>query len=114
MLTYSPLLAEDDLIDALGVADATAQVAIALRPYFSGKIERMIAEQGGRAAMIALAVNQAAILSETSMQRMIERHGEDGEMREALLGRSHLPAAILASIAGKTAVTQQTFVTRND
>lgn len=112
VLTHSPLLAEDDLIDALGVADATAQVAIALRPYLSGKVAAMIAEQGGREAMIALAVNETAVLSETSMQRMIERHGEDGEVREALLGRSHLPAAIRASIAGRTAEALHAFVIR--
>ena len=62
MLTYLPLLAEDDLINALCVVDATA-----LCPYLFGKIAAMIAEQGGRETMIALAVNETAILSETSM-----------------------------------------------
>ncbi|MCC2095262.1 MAG: DUF2336 domain-containing protein, partial [Hyphomicrobiales bacterium] len=112
VLTHSPLLNEDDLIEALGVADATAQVAIALRPRLTGKVAAMLVEQGGREAMIALAVNESAVLTEDSMQRMLDRHGSDGEVREALLGRRNIPAAIRAAIASHTANALQQFVTR--
>ncbi len=112
VLTHSPLLTDDDLIDALGVADSYAQVAVAIRPGLSAKVAGMLAENGSREAMIALAVNDTAALSDTAMTRIIERHGTDGEVREALLGRDGLPAIVRAAIVSETARSLRAFVTR--
>ena len=112
VLTHSPLLSDDDLIEALGVADSYAQVAIALRPGLSSKVAAIIAAVGGRESMIALAVNESALLEEAEMLVILERHGTDGEVREALLGRSHLPAPIQTAIATLTAAALEQFATR--
>ena len=109
VLTHSPLLTDDDLIEALGVADSYAQVAIALRPGLSGKVVAMIAATGGREAMIALAVNETARLGEAEMTSMLERHGTDGEVREALLCRTEIPAPVRAMIATQTARALEVF-----
>ncbi|MGE3246584.1 MAG: DUF2336 domain-containing protein, partial [Beijerinckiaceae bacterium] len=109
VLTHSPLLADDDLIDALAVADGYAQVAIALRPHVSGRVATGVAETGCREAMIALAVNETANLDEAAMLRMVERHGNDGEVREALLLRTGLPTNVRAALAAETARALQAF-----
>lgn len=111
ILTHSPLLTEEDLIDALGVADSYAQVSLALRPNLPAKVAAMIAETGEREAMIALAVNESARVDEDTMQQILERHGDDGEVREALLGRMDLPAAVRATIARLTADALERFTT---
>jgi uncharacterized protein (DUF2336 family) len=103
VLTHSPLLSEDDLLEALGVADSYAQVAIALRPGLPAAVADGIAAAGGREALIALAVNETAALGETTMMAILSRHGTDGEVREALLGRSAIPATVRSMIATQTA-----------
>lgn len=94
VLSRSPVLTEAELIDCAAIGDAFAQSAIALRARVPASVAAALAEVGAREAAISLAVNPGADLPEFSMRRMIERFGEDGEMREALLSRPYLPATV--------------------
>ncbi len=111
VLGRSPLLSDSERIDCAAIGDAFAQSAIALRPRLSAPVAAAIAEVGGREAAISLAINPGADLPEFSMHRMVERFGDDGEMREALLSRPHLPAALLSDIVAATSKTLFAFVT---
>lgn len=112
LLTYSPLLNDEDLIDCLAVADPFAQVSIAIRPGLSRHVTARLAETASREALVALAVNESADLDEAVMQQMIQRHGANGEVREALLSRASLPPCIRATLASATANALQVFVTK--
>jgi uncharacterized protein (DUF2336 family) len=112
ILNRSPLLSDAELIDAAAVGDALAQSAIALRPQVSAPVAAALAEVGGRDALIALAVNEGAALPEFSMRRMLERFGDDGELREALRSRPGLPPALCNDIVIATASVLTDFVTR--
>ncbi len=103
VLTRSPLLTDAQLIDCASVGDSVAQAAIALRPELSPAVASALAEVAGREAMITLAVNEGANLPEFAMRRMIERFGEDAELREALLGRPWLPGVVRAALASAAA-----------
>ncbi len=103
VLTRSPLLTDAQLLDCAAVGDAVAQAAIALRPELSPSVCSALAEVAAREALITLAVNEGANLPEFAMRRMIERFGEDAELREALLGRSWIPASARAAIAAAAA-----------
>jgi uncharacterized protein (DUF2336 family) len=111
VLGRSPLLSDSELIDCAAIGDAFAQSAIALRPRLSPPVAAALAEIGGREALISLAVNLGADLPEFSMHRMVERFGDDGEMREALLSRPHLPAALRADLVGAATKALFAFVT---
>ena len=111
VLGRSPLLSDADLIDCAAVGDAFAQSAIALRPNLSAAVAAALAEVGAREALISLAVNGGADLPEFSMRRMIERFGDDGEMREALLSRPCLPPTLRADLVTATARALSAFVT---
>jgi uncharacterized protein (DUF2336 family) len=111
ILSLSPLLNDAELIDCAAIGDAFAQAAIALRPRLSAAVAAALAEMGAREALISLAVNPGADLPEFSARRMLERFGEDGEMREALLSRPHLSAALRADLVAATARALSTFVT---
>ncbi len=111
VLGRSPLLSDADLIDCAAVGDAFAQSAIALRPNLSAAVAAALAEVGAREALISLAVNGGADLPEFSMRRMIERFGDDGEMREALLSRPYLPPTLRADLVTATARALSAFVT---
>jgi uncharacterized protein (DUF2336 family) len=110
VLARSPVLSDADLIDCAAVADACAQSAIALRPGLTAPVAAALAEIGAREALIALAVNAGADVPEFSMRRMVERFGEDGELREALLSRPYLPAALRADLVSATARALSAFV----
>jgi uncharacterized protein (DUF2336 family) len=111
VLGRSLALSESELIDCAAIGDAIAQSAIALRPHLSAPLAAALAEIGAREALISLAVNPGADLPEFSMRRMIERFGIDGELREALLSRPNLPAALRADLVAATAEALSAFVT---
>ena len=114
VLARSPLLSDSELIDCAAIGDVIAQSAIALRPGLSGAVAAAIAEVGAREALISLAVNTTAELPIFSMHRTIERFGFDGEVREALLMRRNLPAALRADLVAATAEALTAFVTGCD
>jgi uncharacterized protein (DUF2336 family) len=103
VLARSPLLSDAQLIDCAAIGAPGAQAAIALRPALSPAVSAVLAEIGAREALIALAVNEGANLPEFAMRRMVERFWDDGELREALLGRSWLPATVRAALAAAAA-----------
>jgi uncharacterized protein (DUF2336 family) len=111
VLGRSPLLSDAELIDCAAIGDAFAQAAIALRPRLSTGVAAALAEIGSREALIALAVNPGAEIVDFSMRRMIERFGSDGEVREALLSRPHLPPALRSALVEATARALSQFVT---
>jgi uncharacterized protein (DUF2336 family) len=111
VLNRSPLLSDAELIDAAAVGDALAQSAIALRPCLSAPVAAALAEVGAREALITLAVNLGADLPEFSMRRMLERFGDDGELREALRSRPGLPPSLCNDIVVATAAALTNFVT---
>ncbi|MGB6919583.1 MAG: DUF2336 domain-containing protein [Methylovirgula sp.] len=114
VLCRSLLLSDSDLIDCAAIGDAIAQSAIALRPRLSAAVAAAVAEVGACEALISLSINPGADLPEFSMRRMIERFGSDGEMREALLSRPNLPAALRADLVAATADSLSAFVTGRD
>jgi len=111
VLGRSPLLTDSEIIDCAAIGDVFAQSAIALRPRLSPPVAAALAEIGGREALISLAINPGADLPEFSMHRMVERFGDDGEMREALLSRQHLPAALRSDLVDATSKALFAFVT---
>jgi uncharacterized protein (DUF2336 family) len=103
VLARSPLLSDAELVDCAATTDALAQSAIALRPLVSAPVAAALAEVGACEALISLAINPGAELLEFSIRRMIERHGDDADLRAALLTRPNLPAALRSDLAGATA-----------
>ncbi len=103
VLSRSPLLSDEQLIDCAAIGDCAAQTAIASRPRLSAAVAGALAEIGSREALIALAANQGANLPGFTLRRMIERFGDDGRLREALLGRAWLPASARAALAAAVA-----------
>ncbi len=103
ILSRSPLLSEAELIDCARIGDALAQTAICRRAHVPPRLALALADFGGREPAITLAMNPGADLTEAAMRRMLERFGHDGEVREALLARPFLPAAIRSQIVQATA-----------
>jgi len=109
ILSRSPLLSEAELIDCATVGDALAQTAIGRRAHVPVGVAVALAELGAREAAITLVMNPGADLTEAAMRRLLERFGDDGEIREALLARPFLPAAIRSQLVQATAASLLAF-----
>lgn len=111
VLAHSPLLSEADLVDAAAVGDGLCQRAIAQRAHLPQGVAAALAEVGGLEALVTLAQNLTAQVPVWALERMIERHGGNGALREAVLARGDCPLALRDAIAGQISAQLLDFVT---
>ena len=111
VLAHSPLLNEADLVNAAAIGDTLSQRAIANRPHLQAGAVAALAEVGSVEALIVLANNLTAELTNWALERMIERAGDDGALREALLARKDCPLSLRKTIADRIAGSLTAFVT---
>ena len=112
VLARSPALTDAELVDCAAMGDVFAQAALARRPRLSAGVSAALAEIGERDAVLALADNLEADLPAGALWRVFERFADDAEMREALLTRAWLPAALRNELAAAIARTLADFATR--
>jgi uncharacterized protein (DUF2336 family) len=110
VLSRSPVLSDADLVDCAALGDELVQTAIALRPRVSIAVSAALAEIAAAGALAALAGNNGAEIADSSLARMVARHGGDPRLREALLARSDLPLAIRQSIAVALSQSLSSFI----
>jgi uncharacterized protein (DUF2336 family) len=98
VLQHSPVLTEADLADCVASGDVEAQIALARRFYLPPRAKAALAETGQFDAVRALIANFEIDLPAELLQSIFARFGDDPSLRDALLGRPALPAAIRARI----------------
>ena len=111
VLARSPVLTDAELIDCAASADVVAHIAIASRVSLSADVAGALAELASAPALTALARNLGCDLPEFSIRRMVQRLGDHAELREALLTRPELPAAIRVDLVAATTAALAAFVT---
>lgn len=92
ILIRSPLLTDADLIDLVADGCEARQTLIAMRPGLALGVAAAIAEVGAARACRQLLENADAQIASVSFRRMIERHGEDTDLRERLVADRRLPS----------------------
>ncbi len=111
VLSRSPVLSDAELIDCAATAEPAAQAAIASRPDLSAPLAAALSEIAAPDALVVLAGNRAASLPGFAIRRMVERHGENADLRRALLARDDLPAGVRVDLVAATAKALAAFVT---
>ena len=99
MLQNSPVLTEADLVDCIATGDAEAQTALALRRDLPPRAKAALAEIGRRDAILALIGNFEIDCPAEWLGGVFDRFGDDAALRDKLLERPALPAALRARIA---------------
>ena len=102
VLASSPILSDAELLDCATTAGEIAQAAIAGRRDLPAGVAALLAETGAAEAIIALARNRTAPLTDTAIRRMIERHGDLAALREALLARQDLTTSARLELVATT------------
>jgi uncharacterized protein (DUF2336 family) len=113
VLARSPLLAEHDLVDCAALGDDVVQAAIASRPRVTAGLSAALAEIAGPEALTVLVDNHEAEITPASLARMVERHGDHAELREALLARPDLPLDIRQAVGVALSRSLAAFVVGN-
>jgi uncharacterized protein (DUF2336 family) len=93
VLMLSPVLTDSELIELLPVRGEEEQAAVAAREDLSAGVAAAIAEIGLPMACAVLARNPHAHFTPRTCSRLVERHGSDASVRDALLDRRDLPIA---------------------
>jgi uncharacterized protein (DUF2336 family) len=109
LLSRSPLLQEDDLVDLVATGLPDAQVAIAGRAPLPASLAAALAEVGAAEACLALLENPDADIALFSVDRIVERFGHLAPIRENLLARE-LPMATRQALLTKLSQTLAGFV----
>ncbi|MGB7974596.1 MAG: DUF2336 domain-containing protein [Roseiarcus sp.] len=99
VLRYSPVLTDADLVDLVASGDVVAQIALAGRPNLPPRAQAALAETGHFDAVRALIANFEIDCPGELLHRVFARFGDDPSLRDALLERPALPAALRARIA---------------
>jgi uncharacterized protein (DUF2336 family) len=110
VLSRSPLLIEDDLVDLIATGQADTQVAIAGRALLSRPLAAAISEVGSAEACLALLENGDAEIALFSIDRIVERFGHLAAIRENLVARDDLPMSTRQALLSKLSQTLAGFV----
>jgi uncharacterized protein (DUF2336 family) len=100
---HSPVILDSELVDMVAMRGETMQVAIASRPFLARAVSAAIGEVGNASACRALISNPGARVPRFSLDRIVSRHGNDPELRLALLERQDLPLDVREVLLGKLA-----------
>ncbi len=114
VLEHSPLLIDADLVDAVATQGPVAQEAIARRLRLPRSVAAAIAEVGGADACLSLVEREDTDIAPFSIRRIVERFGHLAAIREALLARGDVPAAIRQTLVVKLSAALCDFVTDRD
>ena len=109
----SPLILDTELVDMLARQDAAIQMAIARRPFLSRGVSAALAEIGSARACQEMILNQGARIPRFSLDRLIERFGDDPELRVTLLERDDLPVEARQELLARLAGSLRGFVVDN-
>ena len=92
VVSHSPVLTDDDLVDLAARGTLETRALIAARSFVSRGVAAAIAEIGGEEEVLILLENVGAQLSRRSLKRIADRLGSSAAVRDLLLDRADLPS----------------------
>ncbi|MFN8829103.1 MAG: DUF2336 domain-containing protein [Labrys sp. (in: a-proteobacteria)] len=110
VLAQSPVLTDNDLIEALVDGDWRAQVAVACRVGLSERVIDEIAALAGVDGCQALVENTDCPVIASAYTRILARHGDDASLRNAVLARQDLPLDVRQAAIATLSRTLAGFV----
>jgi len=99
VLQFSPVLTDADLLECVRHGDLSAHIVLTRRPTLGPQVASALAEVGQLDAVLALIGNHDIDLPAELLHGVLARFNDDARVRDALLERASLPAALRARIA---------------
>ncbi len=95
ILTNSPVLTDEDLVEVLRSKAAAKVMAIAKRARVSGTIVREIVRYGDSRAVAEIAANDGAVIDEDLAESLLDVYHDDDLIKEAFISRRDLPVKVM-------------------
>lgn len=93
-LEISTVLTAEDLIEIVRASAPEKQKAVARRSTVDAQVAEALVESGDVEVAAVLAANKGADISEPTMQRMVDRFGDDERVQGPLIDRERLPVTV--------------------
>jgi uncharacterized protein (DUF2336 family) len=110
VLALSPLFVDADLVDAVATGAPAVQAAIASRAALPRSVAAAIAEVGTAESCLVMLENDGADIAPLSIDRIVDRYGHLAAIREPLLAREDITAAMRHTLITKLSQTLAGFV----
>ena len=94
VLMFSSVLTDDDLIEIVRSQSEEKQKAIAARPTVSSDLSDALIETRNEAVVGTLVANEGAVISEKSLQRVLEDFSDSDLVKNSMVARSSLPLEV--------------------
>jgi uncharacterized protein (DUF2336 family) len=94
IISFSPVFSDADLAEIVRLGGPVRQMAVAKRPRLSGKVAALLVEQGGEDVVAAVCANDNARMSDTVLQRALDRFAKSEKVLTAVAYRSALPPSV--------------------
>ncbi len=109
VLTFSPVLTEDDLVEIVRLPDAVKQLAVARRTVLTEAVTSALAEHAGEEAVRTACANDNAQFNEAGLQLAMDRFAGSEQLAGAMALRKVLPPTVSERLVGRVseAVRQQ-------
>lgn len=101
MLELSEVLTTADLIEIVRGHNDAKQTAIARRKVVQSEVAEVLADEGTETAVGVLAGNAGADLTESSMERIVDRFADSEEVQGNLINRDVLPITITEKLVNR-------------
>lgn len=94
VISHSPVLEDNDLIDLVRGDSAVRQMAVAGRKQVSTKVVRVLVNEAREAAVAVAAANEGARFDEKAFEDTLSRFGDNAKITDGLISRDTLPVHI--------------------
>lgn len=101
VLTHSPVLTDDDLIDVARKQGQDHLKAISMRSTLSASVTDVIVDRGNAEVLNTIARNLGAEFSEVGFATLAEKAVADTDLGEALSRRADVPPAVAATLVAR-------------
>ncbi|CAN5506902.1 pole-localized protein SpbR [soil metagenome] len=94
VISFSPVFSDADLAEIVRLGGPVRQMAVARRPKLSSKITTLLVDQGSEEVVTTVCANDNARMSDSTLQRALDRFAKSEKVLTAVAYRSVLPLAV--------------------
>lgn len=94
IIQFSEVLTEEDLIEIVHTQGGGRQVAVASRETVTAAVSDALVDSGNQDAVVVLVGNEGADLTESTMNKVVDKYGDVEAVQEPLVKRPRLPVSV--------------------
>lgn len=98
ILSHSPVLNDEDLLDVLKSKAAAKIMAISKRPHIAGKLVKALVRFGDSRVVASVAANDGAEIDEVLGAHMLELYRDNDLIKESFIARRDLPPLVVEKL----------------